>query len=132
MPQCFRCASTGWRNRKPANHCTIQNAFTFGATDVCALETDHVHGGAGCLTRRRACLNLSYMRATLTISLPPTLRRDVSRAAKSRRMSESEFVRAAVQRQLWVEAFEETRRKAVPRARAAGIYTDEDVFKVVS
>jgi Arc/MetJ-type ribon-helix-helix transcriptional regulator len=72
------------------------------------------------------------MRATLTISLPPALRRDVSRAAKSRRMSESEFVRAAVQRQLWSDAFEETRRQVVPRARAAGLYTDEDVFKIVS
>jgi Arc/MetJ-type ribon-helix-helix transcriptional regulator len=47
-------------------------------------------------------------------------------------MSESEFVRNAVQRQLWMEAFEETRRKAVPRARAAGIYSDEDVFKLIS
>jgi len=72
------------------------------------------------------------MRATLTISLPPGLRRDVSRAARSRRMTESEFIRNAVQRQLWMEAFEETRRKAVPQARAAGIYTDEDVFKIIS
>ncbi|HEX5400153.1 MAG TPA: CopG family transcriptional regulator [Verrucomicrobiae bacterium] len=72
------------------------------------------------------------MRATLTISLPPALRRDVSRAARNRRMTESEFVRNAVQRQLWAEAFEETRRKAVPQARAAGIYTDEDVFKIIS
>jgi len=72
------------------------------------------------------------MRATLTISLPPMLRRDVSRAAKFRRISESEFVRTAVQRQLWTEAFEESRRQAVPQARAAGIYTDEDVFKIVS
>ncbi|MGA3268687.1 MAG: CopG family transcriptional regulator [Verrucomicrobiota bacterium] len=72
------------------------------------------------------------MRTTLTISLPPMLRRDVSRAAKARRMSESEFVRGAVQRQLWAEAFEQTRRQAVPRARTAGIYTDEDVFKIIS
>ncbi len=84
------------------------------------------------LTGRDGCLNLSYMRATLTISLPPLLRRDVSRAAKKERVSESEFVRRAVKRQLWVEAFEETRRKAIPQARAAGIYTDEDVFKIVS
>ena len=72
------------------------------------------------------------MRTTLTISLPPALRRDVSRAAKSRRMSESEFVRTAVQRQLWAEAFEETRRKVIPKALAVGIYTDEDVFKIIS
>jgi Arc/MetJ-type ribon-helix-helix transcriptional regulator len=72
------------------------------------------------------------MRATLTISLPPVLRRDVSRAAKAQRVSESEFVRRAVQKQLWADAFEETRRQLVPKARAKRIYTDEDVFKIVS
>ena len=72
------------------------------------------------------------MRATMTISLPPPLRRDVARAAKKDRVSESEFVRRALKRQIWGEAFEETRRKAIPQARAAGIYTDEDVFKIVS
>ena len=91
---------------------------------------DFLHGGG--LTGGQGCLNLSYMRATLTISLPPPLRRNVSRAAKNQHMTESEFVRNAVKRQLWMEAFEETRRKAVPQARAAGIYTDEDVFKIVS
>jgi len=79
-----------------------------------------------------ACLNLSYMRTTLTISLPPALRRDVSRAARIQRVSESEFVRRAVQKQLWADAFEETRRRLVPKARAKRIYTDEDVFKIVS
>ena len=72
------------------------------------------------------------MRTTLTISLPPTLRRDVSRAAKQQRLSESEFIRRAVQRQLWADAFEETRRRLIPKARAQRIYTDEDVFKMVS
>ena len=72
------------------------------------------------------------MRTTLTISLPPMLRRDVSRAAKAQRVSESEFIRRAVQRQLWADAFEETRRRLVPKARAKRIYTDEDVFKLVS
>lgn len=72
------------------------------------------------------------MRSALTISLPASLRRDVSRTAKRRGLTESEFVRRAVQRQLWTEAFEETRRHAVPRARAAGIYTDEEVFKLIS
>lgn len=60
------------------------------------------------------------------------LRRDVARAAKGQRVSESEFIRRAVQRQLWADAFEETRRRLVPQARAKRIYTDEDVFKIVS
>ena len=38
----------------------------------------------------------------------------------------------ALQTQIWHDAFEETRRKLVPKARARGIYSDEDVFKLVS
>ena len=76
---------------------------------------------------------MSYtMRTTLTISLPPATRKEVARAAKRRKLSESEFVRRALQTQIWNDAFEETRRKLVPKARARGIYTDEDVFKLVS
>jgi Arc/MetJ-type ribon-helix-helix transcriptional regulator len=84
------------------------------------------------LTDRPACLNLSYMRATLTISLPPMLRRDVSRAAKGRHMTESEFVRDALRRRLALDRFYSLRERAVAQARARGIYTDEDVFKIVS
>ena len=72
------------------------------------------------------------MRATLTISLPPQTRAELARAARRRKLSESEFVRRALQTQLWQDAFEESRRKLSARARAMGIYTDEDVFKQVS
>jgi hypothetical protein len=41
-------------------------------------------------------------------------------------------VRRALQTQLWQDAFEESCRKLTARARAMGIYTDEDVFKQVS
>lgn len=78
------------------------------------------------------CLNLSYMRATLTISLPQVLRRNVSRAAKSQHMTESEFVRDALRRRLALDRFYSLRERAVAQARARGIYTDEDVFKIVS
>jgi hypothetical protein len=56
----------------------------------------------------------------------------MGRAAKDQGVSESEFVRRAVQQQLWADAFEKSRRALVPKARAKGIYTDEDVFKIVS
>ena len=72
------------------------------------------------------------MRATLTISLPPQTRAELARAARRRKLSQSEFVRRALQTQLWQDAFEESRRKLAPRARAMGIYTDEDVFKQIS
>jgi hypothetical protein len=47
-------------------------------------------------------------------------------------LTESEFIRRAVARQLWAEAFEENRRRLLPKARVRGVYTDEDVFKLVS
>jgi metal-responsive CopG/Arc/MetJ family transcriptional regulator len=72
------------------------------------------------------------MRATLTISLPPSLRRELGRTAKGQGVSESEFVRRAVQQQIWTDAFDQARRVLLPKARARGIYTDEDVFKIVS
>jgi len=72
------------------------------------------------------------MRDTLTISLPVSLRRTVARSAKKQKLTTSEFIRDAVQHKLWIDAFDETRREAVPKARARGIYTDEDVFKIIS
>jgi predicted transcriptional regulator len=68
----------------------------------------------------------------MTISLPSALRRKMGQAARGQGMTESKFVRRAVQQQLWADAFENSRRLLVPKARAKGIYTDEEVFKVVS
>ena len=53
-------------------------------------------------------------------------------ALRRQKLVQSEFVRRAVQKQLWADAFEETRRQLAPKARAKRIYTDEDVFKIVS
>ena len=38
----------------------------------------------------------------------------------------------AVQDKLWENAIDESRRRLAPKARALGIYTDEDVFESVS
>jgi len=72
------------------------------------------------------------MNATLTIRLPPDLHRETIRTAKHEGVSKSEFIRRALRHELWATAFEESRRLMVPRARAKGIYTDEDVSKAVS
>lgn len=68
----------------------------------------------------------------MTISLPPDLRRDLSRSAKKQHMSASEFVRDALRRLLALDRFRSLREGAVAQARAQGIYTGEDVFKIVS
>ena len=46
--------------------------------------------------------------------------------------SRSEVVRDALRRQLTLRLFDEARRKVIPFAEAQGIYTDEDVFKLLS
>ena len=72
------------------------------------------------------------MRTTLTVSLPKKMRREVGQTARALHLTESEFVRRALQDRLWEEVFEASRRRLVPAARAKGIYTDEDVFRAVS
>ena len=72
------------------------------------------------------------MRTTLTVSLPKKMRREIGQSARALHLTESEFVRRALQDRLWEEAFEASRRRLVPLARAQGLYTDEDVFKLVS
>jgi predicted transcriptional regulator len=79
------------------------------------------------------CHTLSYkMRDTLTISLPPALRREMQRAAKRAGTTSSAYVREAVKQRLALEQFRALRASLVPRAQAQGIYTDADVFKLVS
>lgn len=72
------------------------------------------------------------MRDTLTISLPAPLRREVAKQAKSLHLTQSEYVRKALQDKLWEDAVDSSIRLLAPKARAMGIHTDEDVFKIVS
>jgi hypothetical protein len=72
------------------------------------------------------------MRETLTVSLPREMRREVARAAKRQKLTASKYVLDAVRRKLWLDAFDETSRRPIPKARAICIYTDEDIFRIVS
>jgi metal-responsive CopG/Arc/MetJ family transcriptional regulator len=72
------------------------------------------------------------MRATLTISLPKDLRRDLNKMAKAEGVTGSEYVRRAIKADIFRRALRAARRELVPQARARGIYTDEDVFKIIS
>jgi Arc/MetJ-type ribon-helix-helix transcriptional regulator len=72
------------------------------------------------------------MRATLTISLPRPVQKQIKAAARSEGVTQSEYVRRAVKADLFRRALQAARRELVPKARARKIYTDEDVFKIVS
>lgn len=68
----------------------------------------------------------------MTISLPKEMRRQLTKAAKADGTTQSEFVRRAVKIQLFRSALRAAYVDLVPKARALGIYTDEDVFNSVS
>ncbi len=70
--------------------------------------------------------------AAVTIRLDPSLEELLDRVCHQTGRSRSEVVRDALRRQLTLELFEEARRQIIPFAEAQGIFTDEDVFKIVS
>jgi metal-responsive CopG/Arc/MetJ family transcriptional regulator len=72
------------------------------------------------------------MRSTLTISLPKDLRRNLDKMAKAEGVTGSEYVRRAIKADIFRRALRAARRELAPQARAQGIYTDEDVFKIIS
>jgi metal-responsive CopG/Arc/MetJ family transcriptional regulator len=72
------------------------------------------------------------MRATLTVSLPEDLNRELSRLVKRKGMSRSSVVPNALRRQIALERFRDIRDRLVPKAGKAGFHTDEDVFDAVS
>ena len=85
------------------------------------------------LLEQAKCSTLYYMKtAAVTIRLDPSLEEMLDRVCRETGRSRSEVVREALRRQLTLELFEEARRQLIPFAEAQGIYTDEDVFKLVS
>lgn len=79
------------------------------------------------------CPTMSYMKNTpLTVRLDPRLEAMLERVCRDTGRSRSEVVREALRRQLTLELVEEARRQLVPFAEARGIYTDEDVFELMS
>ena len=72
------------------------------------------------------------MRDTLTVSLPGRTKQLVERAARENGMTTSEYVRQAIFHELWKDATAESRHRAVARARSRGVFTDEDVFQLIS
>ncbi|MDX1428675.1 MAG: ribbon-helix-helix protein, CopG family [Rhodothermales bacterium] len=70
--------------------------------------------------------------AAVTIRLDPELEALLDRVCSDTGRSRSEVVRDALRRQLALQLFENARRQVIPFAEAQGIFTDEDVFKLIS
>jgi len=69
------------------------------------------------------------MRALITVSVDPALKKRVEVFAKKHKMNRSELVKNALQRYMNIQEFEELRERFVPLGEKAGYFTDEDVFK---
>ncbi len=72
------------------------------------------------------------MRDTITISIPKQLRKDLDAFTQEEGISRSEVVRESLRNYLVIRRFRDIQRKLTPFARKQGVYTDEDVFKIVS
>src|SRR5712692_12074817 len=66
--------------------------------------------------------------ATVTISLPQAVRRELDRVAKEDGVSRSDVLRQSLEDFLFVRRFRRLRQRMMAAAQAEGIYTDEDVF----
>ena len=69
------------------------------------------------------------MKNMLTVRLTPELGRQLDKVSKEEKIPVSEIVRESLSRYVSVLRFRELQKKAVKKARAQGVYTDEDVFK---
>ena len=72
------------------------------------------------------------MEEILTIRLPKGTRRRLERRAKAQKLSVSQLVRRALEQDELLTSLASARAELLPQARAQGIYTDEDVFAIVS
>jgi predicted DNA-binding protein len=72
------------------------------------------------------------MNEVLTLRLPKGSRRRLTELAQRKRQNVSQYVRDAIEAKLWVDALDETAALVLPKARALGIKTEEDVFKLFS
>ena len=72
------------------------------------------------------------MRQTVAVSLPAELASELDEVAAREGASRSDIVRDALRRYLAARELQRLRESLVPFAEAEGIFSDEDVFRIVS
>ena len=72
------------------------------------------------------------MRETITISLPQDLKQELDTVIAKEGLTRSDLVRESLRRYLAIRRFRQLRLKLVAKAKAQGVYTDQDVFDGVS
>ncbi len=72
------------------------------------------------------------MRSTITISVPEQMKLELERLSKMDGVSRSDIVRESLRDYLFVRRFRSIRNSMLSKASKNEIYTDQDVFDLVS
>ena len=64
--------------------------------------------------------------------MPKGTRRRLERLARAEKLTISQYVRRAIEVEQFLGTLEAARASLLPRARAKGVFTDEDVFTRIS
>ena len=72
------------------------------------------------------------MRTIISVSLPPDLATELNRLARKTGRTKSDILKESFSAYLWETQFRALQRYFRPRAKKAGILTEEDVFRAVS
>lgn len=79
-----------------------------------------------------AQLENADMRESISISLPDSMKTELDRFSEIEGVTRSDTVREALQEYFFARKLRALRARMVPNAEAQGIFTDEDVFRVIS
>jgi metal-responsive CopG/Arc/MetJ family transcriptional regulator len=72
------------------------------------------------------------MRDSVTISLPKEIRKKLDQVSKQEKVNRSDLVREAVRMYLAKREFREIQQRLILEARSKGIFSEEDVFRIIS
>jgi predicted transcriptional regulator len=72
------------------------------------------------------------MRTVLSVSLPDHMAAELDALAKTTGRNKSDIVKESLGIFLWEARFKAVKRQLTKKAKAAGIVTEEDVFRAIS
>jgi predicted DNA-binding protein len=72
------------------------------------------------------------MRTVLSVSLPDNMATELEAMAKAMGRNKSDIVKESLGLFLWEMKFRSIKKKLSIKAKAAGVVTEEDIFKAVS
>jgi predicted transcriptional regulator len=72
------------------------------------------------------------MRTVVSVTLPPDLATELNRIARKTGRSKSDILKESLSAYLRETQFRALQRYLIPRAKKAGILTEDDVFRAVS